>query len=98
MPSYFKQEYFRSKRWLQAVASIPCVICGAENVQAAHRNEGKGMGMKVDDCLTAALCVAHHAEIDSGAYMSREKRREEIDSAILATIVQLTRRGLIGPK
>lgn len=98
MPSYFKQEYFRSKRWLQAVASIPCVICGAEDVQAAHRNEGKGMGMKVDDCLTAALCVAHHAEIDSGKNLSNEERRKALDIAILKTIVQLTRNGLIGPK
>ena len=63
--------------------------------QAAHRNEGKGMGMKVDDSLTAALCVHCHAEIDQGKNLSRDERREAMDKAILNTLVQLTRRGLV---
>lgn len=96
--NYLKQERFHSKPWLRAVASLPCVICGAENVQAAHRNEGKGMGMKVDDCLTAALCVQHHTEIDSGSVFTREERRARLDDAILKTIVQLARNGLICAK
>lgn len=43
---------FRSKKWLQAVRDIEfCVLCGRYGVQAAHRNEGKGVGIKVDDSL-----------------------------------------------
>ena len=65
---------FRSKKWLQAVRDIEfCVLCGRYGVQAAHRNEGKGVGIKVDDCLTAALCVDCHSRIDNGRDMSRGK-------------------------
>lgn len=93
---YLKQATHRSEKWLRAVASLPCVKCGREGqTQAAHRNQGKGMAAKVDDCLTAALCVWCHAEIDQGRDMTREERRQELDSAILATLVQLARQGLV---
>jgi hypothetical protein len=62
---YLKQEPWRSERWLRAVASLHCVRCFKEGrTQAAHRNVGKGLGMKVDDMLTAALCVECHSEIE----------------------------------
>ena len=78
---------FRSKKWLQAVRDIEfCVLCGRYGVQAAHRNEGKGVGIKVDDCLTAALCVDCHSRIDNGRDMSREERRAEMDRAIVLTL------------
>lgn len=78
---------FRSKKWLQAVRDIEfCVLCGRYGVQAAHRNEGKGVGIKVDDCLTAALCVDCHSRIDNGRDMSREERRAEM-------VAPLRRRG-----
>ena len=93
--NYLKEDRYSSRAWLRAVASLPCVICGNENVQAAHRNQGKGMGLKVDDCLTAALCVDHHREIDQGNVLSRTERREILDDAILKTLVQLTRKGLV---
>jgi len=87
-----KDKPFRSTAWLRAVRSIPCVFCGAA-VQAAHRNEGKGMGIKADDSLTAALCHEHHAEIDQGSGMTREQRRAEIDRAIVLTVKALARAG-----
>ena len=86
---------YRSKRWLKAVASLPCVICGEQRTQAAHRNEGKGMGIKVDDCLTAALCVECHSQIDQGKYLSRDERRQAMDRAILDTLVRLARNGYL---
>ena len=98
MISFQKQDYFRSKPWLRAVASIPCVICGTEGTQAAHRNEGKGMGMKVDDCLTAALCPTCHSAIDQGGILDRAERRERLDRAILDTVVQLARQGKLVAK
>lgn len=97
--SYHKTLTYRNERWLRAVASLPCVLCGSEmGTQAAHRNEGKGIGIKTDDCLTAALCQSCHAEIDQGKDMTRDERREAMDRAILRTVVELSRRGLIGVK
>jgi len=85
---------FRSKKWLQAVREIDCcVLCGRYGVQAAHRNEGKGVGIKVDDCLTAALCSECHHRIDNGKDMSREERRAEMDRAIVLTLQKLSREG-----
>jgi hypothetical protein len=96
MPSYFKEPTHRSQAWLRAVASLPCVLCYREGMtQAAHRNEGKSMGMKTHDCWTAALCVDCHAEIDSGKSLSREERRARMDVAILLTLKELANQGRI---
>jgi hypothetical protein len=88
-----KQDRYRSEKWLRAVASLSCVRCGTEGTQAAHRNEGKGMGLKTDDCLTAALCPPCHEEVDSRPGLTRAERREILDHAILYTLVQLARQG-----
>lgn len=53
------------------------------------------MGTKTDDMWTAALCVACHAEIDQGRDMSRQERREAMDTAILMTLRELARKGLV---
>lgn len=89
-----KQKTYRSEKWLKAVKSIECcVLCGAHGVQAAHRNEGKGTGIKTDDCLTAALCEHCHFEIDNGNTMKQEERRRELDKAIVLTLRELARNG-----
>ncbi len=91
-----KSQAFRSKTWLRAVASLDdCVLCGTAGVQAAHRDEGKGMGQKTDDCLTAALCVSCHHEIGNGNKLDRDERRRLMDRAIVLTLQQLGRRNLI---
>lgn len=92
-----KQPMFRSERWLRAVTSLDCVKCGREGTQAAHRNEGKGMSLKTDDCLTAALCPECHSEIDQGSKMTKAERRELMNAAILFTLVQLARQGKVKP-
>ena len=85
-----------SEAWRRAVASLPCMQCGAEGrTQCAHRNLGKGLALKTDDAMTAALCVACHSEIDQGRDLSREERRARLDAAILKTVAELARRGLI---
>lgn len=90
---------YRSKKWLAAVAQIECcVLCGRYGTQVAHRNEGKGIGLKVDDSLTAALCPQCHHNIDNGGSMSRIERRQEMDRAIILTIRELARRELVAPK
>lgn len=85
-----------SAAWRRAVASLDCVRCGrAGETQCAHRNQGKGMGLKTDDALTAALCTSCHREIDQGGTMTREERRAAIDEAILQTVRELAVRGLL---
>jgi ferredoxin len=53
------------------------------------------MGTKVDDCLTAALCVSCHSQIDQGKDMSRDEKRQAMDRAILDTLVLLARQGYL---
>ncbi|WP_291971484.1 hypothetical protein [Candidatus Symbiopectobacterium sp.] len=92
MPSVLKT--YRSKKWLATVGSIEqCVLCGRWGTQVAHRNEGKGIGIKTDDCASAALCICCHAEIDNGKNLTREERRQLMDRAIILTIQKLSREG-----
>ena len=76
-----KQKYFRSKKHLKLVASLPCQVCGTENqIQAAHSNwaelGGKAKSLKASDEYTAALCLACHYKIDQGKDLSRQERQE----------------------
>ena len=94
-----RSQPYRSRKWLAAVHQIEnCVLCGAYGVQAAHRNFGKGMSQKTDDCLTAAICPACHHQIDNGKELSRDERRAMLDRAICETVAQLARMGLIDAK
>lgn len=93
-----RQARYRSEKWLAAVRSIEsCVLCHRYGVQAAHRNQGKGMSQKVDDCLTAAICPECHHEIDNGKELTRDERRARLDHAICLTVAELARRGMIRP-
>lgn len=89
-----KDGRYISEAWRRAVAGLPCVFCGQPS-QAAHRNEGKGLGLKTDDCLTAAICPREHAEIDQGSGMTREQRRARMDEAIVLTVRALVRAGKV---
>jgi hypothetical protein len=53
------------------------------------------MGVKTDDCLTAALCIECHRSLGDSVLWSREEKREQMDEAILKTLVQLARNGLV---
>lgn len=87
----------RDPKWLQAVVSLEaCVLCGKYGVQAAHRNVGKGMGMKTSDCLTAALCPACHDEIDNGPNMTKAERRAQLNEAVVRTFERLVCAGKVG--
>ena len=89
-----KNKPIRSAKWLQAVRELEyCVLCGAHGVQAAHRNEGKGAGMKTSDCLTAAICPCCHTAIDQGKAMTRDEKRALIDRAIVLTVEALVKAG-----
>ena len=89
-----KDNRHESEAWRRAVAALPCVLCGRQGeTQCAHRNEGKGMGLKTDDALSAAICAICHSEIDQGKTMTRDERRQRLDVAILLTIRALARAG-----
>lgn len=89
----------RSKKWLAAVGQIEqCVLCGRWGTQVAHMNEGKGMGLKTDDCATAAICQECHHEIDNGSHLDREERRCLMNRAIVLTVIKLVRMGKVVPK
>lgn len=55
------------------------------------------MGLKTDDCATAALCVCCHDGIDNGNKLNREERRQLMDRAIVLTVIEVARRGLVVP-
>lgn len=88
----------RSELWLAAVRSIPtCMKCGrCRKSQAAHQNQGKGIGWKVPDCLTAALCDECHFEIDNGSTLTLEIRRALLARAQQKTLVYLFTHDMIG--
>ena len=65
--------------------------CGAMDgtVCAAHRNQGKGMGLKNSDALVASLCFTCHLELDNGAKLTKEERRELWNEAYVRTMQHL---------
>ena len=94
---FAKHHYFRSKKLLAAVAQMPCQHCGLEgHTQAAHTNwgHGKGRGIKADDHMVAALCQFCHAEIDQGARLSRQERKDMWEAAHLKTAHKVQEMGL----
>ena len=53
-----KENAIRHEGYRRLVASMRCCWCGREGrSNHAHENEGKGMGMKVDDRRAMPLCV-----------------------------------------
>ena len=95
----FKPSRLRSSFHRKIVASLPCIACGLEGyTQAAHRNEGKGMGIKACDSQMMPLCVSCHRELDQGGKLDRETRRT-IERAYVKTTRQiLINRNLWSPE
>jgi hypothetical protein len=92
-----KHPPLRSEDWKEAVRSLGyCVRCNTIcRPQCAHRNEGKGAGMKCSDAACAALCPICHREIDQGKGMARDERRAELDRCIVLTHIALADRGVL---
>ena len=89
---------FRSEAWRKCVAALGyCVQCGRKGVQTSHRDEGKGMGLKTSDALTAALCPECHRDNGSSGRMTRDERRAAMDRAIIRTLERLADEGLVIP-
>lgn len=77
-----KDAPLRSEAYRRLVAAMPCWYCGIEgHSQAAHADQGKGLGIKSDDRTCYPACGphdgvegCHHLIGTSGTY-SREERR-----------------------
>lgn len=59
-------ERLRSEPHRRFVASLPCCICGASDVQAAHLAfaQPRARGLKAGDQFCIPLCLRHHAAFD----------------------------------
>jgi hypothetical protein len=75
-------------KYLAACKDEPCFlripgVCNGDwtTCVPAHRNEGKGMGMKVPNFLTLPACYACHAEYDQGKRFIREQKRDMWNAA-----------------
>jgi len=82
---------YRNKKLLEIVRQSPCQLCGTSDgtVCAAHSNQindGKGKGIKAHDYRIAALCYHCHMNLDQGAKLSKEERRELWELAHRKTI------------
>lgn len=63
--------------WLDLCRNRPCANCGAQDgtIVPAHRNEGKGMGIKTHDAYCCPLCMSCHHAYDNGPASLDEKRQ-----------------------
>jgi hypothetical protein len=94
-----KFQYWRSKKHLKNVASLPCQHCGLEGqTQAAHSNmavHGKGRSIKASDEFTAALCFACHHDLDAGHGLTKDEKQLMFRNALRKTWAELSTRDLI---
>ncbi|MFM0218260.1 nuclease domain-containing protein [Paraburkholderia caledonica] len=70
------------KRMRDACRDEPCYlripgVCTSDPRKSvpAHRNEGKGMGLKTADVFTVPACPTCHSEYDQGKRFLREHKR-----------------------
>jgi hypothetical protein len=60
--------------------------------QASHSNQaihGKGRSIKASDEFTAAICIEHHYEIDSGTRLTKQQRIDMWNEAYQKTVSRL---------
>lgn len=84
-----KDEPVRSEAYRRFVAALPCWRCGIEGYsQAAHGDEGKGMGIKACDLTCWPGCGphdglpgCHHFVGTSGSIAKQDRRRLESQAA-----------------
>lgn len=84
-----KQEHIKDKKHLKWLASLPCVLTGAVNVQSAHIREGNnsGMGRKPSDNQAIPLSVEKHRE----QHTMKESAFYELHGKTLDQVKELAR-------
>ena len=70
-----------SKRHMQRVAELPCVVCGTHPVQVHHIRMANltGAGQKASDWLTIPLCQPDHNMLHSDMPMWEMRNGRQID-------------------
>lgn len=65
-----KIKRFRSKKYLRAVASLPCCVCRAPDSVPHHimGPDYAGIGTKAPDDLTMPMCHRHHMDLHQDGY------------------------------
>lgn len=88
------------RAWFAAVASLgACQLCGSrEALQVAHRDYGKGIGMKTSGAEATLLCAACHRELTDGTRYDRAEKRALMDRAIVNAHRELAHAGALAPK
>lgn len=64
--SRFKEKKIRSRKHLDKVRKLPCLVCGSPAPNHAHHiqfSEHRGFGQKVGDQYTVPLCGTCHHEL-----------------------------------
>ena len=96
---------YRNRKLLDAARHSPCVRCGADDgtIVAAHYtgyrrlSYGGGFGIKVADCVHAALCADCHRTMDqTGRDKSKQaEHSEEFLHLCALTLIRLAERGFL---
>lgn len=89
-----KENVLRSEKHRRIVASMPCASCKAEGQsQAAHRNFGKGLGIKACDSQTFPQCPRCHTLLDQSGGLKKAIRRAFEKRLVDETRAELQARG-----
>ena len=70
------------KRYLDRVAQLDCVVCGAHGVHIHHAREGEGMAQRAPNWLAIALCPPCHTGprgIHGDRSVLRQEKLDELD-------------------
>lgn len=100
-----KSAPWRCEAYLRAVASLPCAHCRIEGrSQAAHSDQGKGMGIKAPDFTAVPLCAdmagrrGCHTLIGTFGMFTRDQRRTLEKKYAAATRERIKADGLWKPE
>lgn len=67
-----KQKPVRSKKYLDWIKVLPCIICFKPNAEPHHipKDGNSGKGTKTDDIRAIPLCHIHHVEYHNNGKQS----------------------------
>ena len=82
---------WRSKKYMEWVSTLPCVICNRPGQSDPHHVRifgNAGTGQKPDDCWCIPLCREHHNEIHSIGMYSFQERHNVLMVKLLMLVCQ----------
>ena len=80
----------KDRKYLEWVASHPCLVCGGPAGQAHHVRFGQaaGMGTKPDDYRSIPVCAKCHDKIHNWKLDANDIGREEILECMLYLLIE----------